>query len=91
MEITVTMPDTHAGSVLDDPSKIDALEIHGVAEEQDPDGGTICEIDDENPAFFSVYAHLRRGGVDCIADFPTREAAKSFARSIASEHGWRVW
>lgn len=66
----------------------DALEIHGVRDlapalGRDADGSTWCEVDDQNPQFFSVYAHLAEGGVECLEDFKTLAQAEAWANAHA--------
>lgn len=42
-----------------------------------------CEVCEESEAtFFSVYLHQIEGGVQCIADLPTRELAEQLAELI---------
>lgn len=78
----------YAEDIVNNPADYDSLEVHGVSEEEDGYGGTACEIDDENPEFFSVYAHLKQGGVECIGDFRTTEDAIAYAKEIAALHGY---
>jgi hypothetical protein len=94
----VTKPKTpfggYAETIIQDPADYDALEIQGVrdlaGELGIKDGSTCCEVDNERPQFFSVYAHLVEGGVDCIGDFAHVEEAQSYAGTIASQHGWNA-
>lgn len=53
-------------TILDNIPYSDALEIHGVVEN---DG--LCEQtqNGESFDFFSLYLHLKEGGVICIGDF----------------------
>jgi hypothetical protein len=42
-----------------DPKNFDGIEIHGVADlGPDDNGGTICQVDDEHPQFYSAYLHF---------------------------------
>jgi len=90
----------YAETIIHDPKDYDALEIHGVREmmrEAMGDRynaekhGTMCEVDDENPEFYSVYVHLAEGGVECIGDFETAEDARTYAiTQIGPQYGWHV-
>lgn len=80
----------YADSIITDPADFDRLEVHGVAEESDGNGGTICEINDGAPEFYSVYAQLKQVGVECIGDFRTRDNAVRYAYLIAASYGWEV-
>jgi len=76
------------------PEDFDGVEVHGVREEMDVDADhdTIhCEVDDDNPEFFSVYGHLVRGGVECFGDFPTKAEAEAYAAELLVEYeGWKL-
>lgn len=50
---------------------------YGIDSKPDDPNGTACEIDDENPDFFSVYAHIKDdgtypefSGVECVGHDP---------------------
>lgn len=79
--------------IRDAPGQFDAVEIHGV--QQFPDAAhparTCCEVDDDNPSFFSVYLHFVTGGVICCADLPTHRRALRYARAITRRYGWPVY
>ncbi|WP_143135415.1 hypothetical protein [Burkholderia ubonensis] len=79
--------------IRDAPGQFDAVEIHGVR--QFPDAAhparTCCEMDNDNPLFFSVYLHFVTGGVICCADLPTHRRALRYARVIARRYGWPVY
>ncbi|RZU28955.1 hypothetical protein [Edaphobacter modestus] len=93
----------YAESIIKDPEFYDALELHGVRnileDEYAAAGkgynatteGTQCEVDDENPQFFSIYAHMYDGGVECIGDFETYHAAAAYGMEIATEYGWPLY
>lgn len=70
----------------------DALEIHGVRDmlSHDQTKGTACEIDNDNPQFFSVYVRLAEGGVDCVGDFGTDTLASLYAIELAQQYSWPV-
>lgn len=78
--------------IRDARGRFDGVEIHGVR--QFPDATdparTYCEVDDDNPSFFSVYLHFVDGGVMCCADLPTHHAALRCADVIAHRYGWPV-
>lgn len=84
----------YAESIIRDRAcDYDAFEIHGVRDVGDParPGSTCCEVDDENPQFFSVYAHLKEGGVECVGDHATRELAKDYASELSAKYGFLVY
>lgn len=51
---------------------------------------TVCEVDNEDPEFFSVYAHRKEGGVECVGDFGTHDLATQYAGELAQKYGWMV-
>lgn len=69
-----------------------AAEGHWDATEVDPvrqvmvDGKVIaCEVCNEGEEeFWSVYLHQREGGVQCVADVPTKKQAEDLAELIES-------
>lgn len=75
------------------------LDIHGVRDQHDPDDpmGTCCEVDDENPQFFSVYARYKpkskTGCIEvlCIGDFGTYELAKAYACELSQAYNWPIY
>ncbi|WP_423378741.1 hypothetical protein [Burkholderia sp. LMG 32019] len=75
------------------PGQFDAVEIHGVRQFHDADdpSRTCCEVDDDDPEFFSVYLHCVSGGVACCADLPTHRKALRYAKAIARRYGWPVY
>lgn len=66
--------------------RFDALELHACIELEDPSGEKFIEqADDErNPTMFSVYGHLKTGGVFCLEDFATHEAALTWMKAEAA-------
>jgi hypothetical protein len=81
----------YANDIIKNPDDYDGLEIHGVRDLFDGDdkNGTCCEPvtgTDLQPQFFSVYAHLKEGGVECIGDFETADAARSYALIVSLQH-----
>lgn len=89
--------DRYAESIVGDRfSHYDALEVHGVRDLHapgDPDG-TCCEVDDENPQFYSVYVHIKHdrnaGGVECVGDFGVHALALAYANELAQRYRWPV-
>ncbi|WP_367188828.1 hypothetical protein [Burkholderia sp. Ed8] len=73
--------------------QFDAVEIHGVRQFANPSNPpeTCCEVDDDNPSFFSVYLHCVSGGVACCADLPTHRKALRYAKAIARRCRWPVY
>ncbi len=70
----------------------DGIEIQGVRnlyENNDP-RGTCIEIDADNPQFFSVYIHIKNGGVECVGDFGTHALAQAYANELHVKYGWSV-
>lgn len=85
--------DRFADSIIKDQSdSYDALEIHGVREYTDPNDieARICEVDDEEPQFFSVYVHLKSGGVECVGDFTWFGDALEYAEALRMQHGYPI-
>lgn len=52
------------------------------------DEGTCYEIDNLTPTSFSVYAHLKDGGLDCVGDFSKYEDAVQYGADLNAEYGW---
>lgn len=92
---TSPLPAIHYATRLirDAPGRFDAVEIHGVRQFPDAADPTrsCCEVDDDNPSFFSVSLHFVAGGVMCCADLPTHPRALQCARVIARRHRWPVY
>lgn len=79
--------------IRDTSGQFDAVEIHGVrqfADASDPTQ-TCCEVDNDNPSFFSVYLHFVTGGVTCCADLPTHSIALHCASVVARRHDWPLY
>ena len=92
--VTSVLHDGYAEKIIsNNPEAYDALEIHGVRDLNPlghPDG-TQCEIDEVNPQFFSVYAHLRSdgvagGGIECVGDFGEHVAAVAYAAELSEKY-----
>ncbi len=89
----------YADSLIGKQSHIyHGLEIHGVRDQHEPDDemGTCCEVDDENPQFFSVYARYRPNQVNgciqvlCIGDFGSYGLAKDYACELSQKYRWPI-
>ena len=66
-------------------ARCDGLEVHPVWDTQrDEDTDeTWCEVcKPEQAHFWSVYGHLKEGGVTCLEDFPTEQEALAFAEQL---------
>ena len=74
--------------VIEDPNDFDAIEIHGVRDL----GGGVCEIthEDDTPDFFSVYVHMKEGGVQCVGDHSQLSEAKEHANMLSRLYGWPI-
>lgn len=78
----------------------DAVELHGVAytgerhiEKSITDKRCVehVEMNDDKPDFYSVYLHLKAGGVDCIADFDDLVVARRYALEVSKLKGWSMY
>lgn len=64
-------------------TEYDGLEIHPVREELLENGTSYCEpCTPDEAQFWSVYGHLKTGGVDCIEDFATEAEARALAEQL---------
>lgn len=85
--------DRYGDSIIgNNHDRYDAIEIHGVRDHNSPGdpNGTCCEVDNENPQFFSVYVHLKEGGIECVGDFSTHDLAVLYANELAEKYHWPV-
>ena len=96
-DAVLVLNDRYADSIIgEQPDRYDAVEIHGVRDQHAPGDplGTWCEVDDENPQFFSVYVHLRpsatSSGLECVGDFETHSLAEQYAKELGEKYGWPV-
>lgn len=96
-EKAAELNDRFADSIIGDRiHDYDGLEIQGVRDlhAKDDPKGTCCEIDNENPQFFSVYVHIcsngERGGVECIGDFGTHTLAAEYAKELSKKYNWTI-
>lgn len=67
-------------------TQFDALELHACVEHEDSDGETFIEQEDDakTPTMFSVYGHLKSGGILCLEDFKSHEAALAWMKVEAT-------
>lgn len=85
--------EAYAESIMTNPADYQAFVINGVVEETDDDGTSHCEVNNEQPAFFSVYAMFNEQlgpGVDCVGDFPTLDGAREYARDLSQRFGYPI-
>ena len=69
----------------------DSVEVHGVRNlATGIDGHTCYEVDNITPTSFSVYVHLKGGGVDCVGDFSRYADAAQYGVEVGGEYGWPV-
>jgi hypothetical protein len=67
-----------------------SIVIHGVRERLTHDTLGICEVDEEDPAFFSVYLLDHAGISHCVGDCGKLKlpVLRQLAETLANEHGW---
>jgi hypothetical protein len=65
-------------------NEFDAIEVHPCWVVGNTSGGTkiIEQCEPAQAHFWSVYGHLRTGGLDCFEDFPTEMEAVAFASKL---------
>ncbi|MFC5550260.1 hypothetical protein [Massilia aerilata] len=69
----------------------EAIEVHGVRNlASGSDDATCYEIDNVTPTSFSVYVHLKEGGLDCVGDFGKYADAVQYGAEVSAEYGWPV-
>jgi hypothetical protein len=69
----------------------DALEVHPVEVNAEPDGSTWCQVcSAEEADIWSVYAHLPVGEVMCVGDFETQALANAYADALSGKLGLPV-
>lgn len=78
--------------MLSRPADFDAVEVHGCATvgacwSSEQGAYRVVEQTDESPEFWSAFAHLKEGGIECIGDFETEWAATDFANRFAEAIG----
>jgi len=64
---------------LIDISKWDAVEVHPVWEDELGNGDV---VDEGQETYWGVYVHLVDGGIQCIAEMPTKELANDLEELI---------
>ena len=69
--------------VICGPEKYDAIEIQGFARLGEGDE-QVVELDNERPDFFSVFAHVKGGGVEDLVDCSNHYIALEYANKTAS-------
>ena len=72
--------DTSPEPYLPDHSLFDGYEMHPCTLSQNAQGEQWidqCEEDYPNLAFWSVYGHLKTGGLECLSDHATKDEALS--------------
>ncbi|NNM52102.1 MAG: hypothetical protein HKM02_07740 [Pseudomonadales bacterium] len=91
-EKALVLDDRYAEAIIGNrQDEYDALEIHGVRNLYLPGDsrGTCCEVDEDNPQFFSVYVHAKAGGIECVGDFATHNLARSYAKELADKYQYK--
>jgi hypothetical protein len=88
-----TIFDRYAHSVIGCYARhYDTVEVHGVRNfASGADNATCYEIDNLMPTSFSVYVHLKDGGLDCVGDFGNYADAVQYSAEVSAEYGWPVW
>ena len=66
--------------------RFNALELHACVEHHDQSGQPFIEQEDDVkcPTMFSVYGHLKSGGVSCLEDFKTHPTALAWIKTEAA-------
>lgn len=84
--------DRYAGGIVGANSHLyDTVEVHGVKNyETDAECGTCYEVNNEDPTLFSVYVHLKDGGVECVGDFSHYQDAENYGIELAAQYGWSM-
>ena len=93
MHAPSSINDMYAELIIGDrASHYDGIEVHGVRDllagvEGDE---TACEVDYDDPTFYSVYVHLNEGGMDCVGDMNTHALALEYANDLSLKYGFPV-
>ncbi|KFC72596.1 MULTISPECIES: hypothetical protein [Massilia] len=92
VEPPVEIFDRYADSIIGCYAhQYDAVEVHGVRNfASGTDNGTCYEIDNITPTSFSVYVHLKEGGLDCVGDFGKYDDAVQYGAEVSAGYGWPV-
>lgn len=75
------------GPTSEELRRYDALEVNAcrdVSEEED-EGTWYEKCDPADAEIWSVYLHLKTGGVDCLTDCATRERATDIANHLGTK------
>lgn len=78
-------------AVIDDKAKFSAIELHGVRPVVASNGQETVTIDNENPAYYSVFVRKVQGGTECIGEFGQEEDAVYCAHTVAKTYDWKVF
>jgi hypothetical protein len=91
-ELPAELFDRYADSVVSCYAHLyDAVEVHGVRNYADVGEDATCyEIDNLTPTSFSVYVHLKNGGLDCVGDFGRYADASKYGAEVSATYGWPV-
>ena len=65
----------------EDLEQFQNTEVHGVANID----GNEEQVEDNEAEYFTLFGHLKAGGLDTIADYKTREEAEAAARAVDSK------
>jgi hypothetical protein len=71
----------------------DGIEIQGVRNlyEEGDERGTACEVENENPQFYSTYVHVKSGGTECVGDHAYLLLARAYAQELAGKYDWKIY
>lgn len=90
---SIQLNDRYGDTIIGDrQAEYDGLEIQGVRNSIQPGDqhNSCCEPDNENPQFFSVYVHMKEGGVECVGDFATHASAIAYAKELSTKYSWPI-
>lgn len=77
-----------------DPELYDAVEVQPIRDFGHPSGdpslSCVEPCEPHEAHFWSAYVHLKRGGVECIGDFPDEESATAYAVEVADRYGYNT-
>lgn len=82
--------DRYAPSLIGrEPERYDAIEVHGVRNQISDCGETTqYEVDNQFPKLFSVYVHVKDGGIECVGDFSLYQHAEQYAIELSMAYDW---
>ena len=71
----------------------DALEIHpcAIVGRDGVDGDIVEPCEPESADFWTVFGHLRTGGLETFQDFPTEEEATAFHDRLLAAYPHLAW